>query len=385
MKGPADVVTAVSKRLATTWHLEVAGGASAWPHAVALGRPNATALESDFLATLIPDMQALDRFAAEHAVELHREPRRVFGTMQNIPVRVTVPSLDRAAGVAGTQWSRTISRGRTHAAAIELDHPQTSDVPRALRELSRMSDIDVGLAFAAATWFSRNADTAAGLTPRQVPVEGLNAKWLNSSHSLVANLAGLDALGLAPAHPARVHVTYLDPQHLQAGGRRHDCFSTGDRAVPPYRVGAVVISENKDTAVAFPDIAGGVAIEGEGRGARTIAALPWLADVPMVFYWGDMDQDGLEILNEFRAAGVPAISLMMDVTSYEKYRSWGSDLDPRGVPVAVHAPRPVPHLSAGELELYRLLTDPAAAGPLRIEQERIPLGIAADMVLSRIQ
>ena len=84
-----------------------------------------------------------------------------------------------------------------------------------------------------------------------------------------------------------------------------------------------------------------------------------------------MDQDGLEILNEFRAAGVPAISLLMDVTSYQKYRPWGSDLDPRGVPVAVHPQRPVPHLSAGELELYRLLADPAAPGPLRIEQERI--------------
>lgn len=69
--------------------------------------------------------------------------------------------------------------------------------------------------------------------------------WLNSRHSLVANLAGLDGLGLAPAHPARVHVTSLDPQHLHAGGRRHDCFSTGDRAVPPYRVGVVVISENR--------------------------------------------------------------------------------------------------------------------------------------------
>lgn len=41
------------------------------------------------------------------------------------------------------------------------------------------------------------------------------------------------------------------------------------------------------------------------------------------------------------------------------------------MPVAVHPPRPVPHLSAGELELYRLLADPAAPGPLRIEQERI--------------
>ncbi|MFZ1287576.1 MAG: Wadjet anti-phage system protein JetD domain-containing protein [Candidatus Phosphoribacter sp.] len=382
MRAPADVVGAVTRRLGATWHLEVAGEPGAWPHTIPLGRPTGAQLESDFRATLIPDIEALTLFATRHGLELHGEPRRVFGTMQHIPVRVTVPDLDCAAALAGEHWPRTVSRGRDHAATIAAEHPVACDVPGALRELARMSEIDSRLAFAAATWFSRNASAAAGLTPRQVPVEGLQTKWLNGRRALVANLAGLGALGLASAHPARVHVTFLDPKHLAAGGRRYDCFSTGDSAAPPYEVRVVIISENKDTAVAFPALPGGVAIEGEGRGARTIAALPWLADVPTIFYWGDMDQDGLEILNEFRAAGIPAISLMMDMAAYKQYRTWGSDLDPRGTPVQVRAPRPVPHLHEGELELYRLLSDPTIAGPRRIEQERIPLGAAANVVLS---
>ena len=43
-----------------------------------------------------------------------------------------------------------------------------------------------------------------------------------------------------------------------------------------------------------------------------------------------MDQDGLEILNEFRAAGVPAISLLMDVTSYQKSALGGATGTPAG-------------------------------------------------------
>jgi len=77
-----------------------------------------------------------------------------------------------------------------------------------------------------------------------------------------------------------------------------------------------VISENKDTAIHFPELAGGISVEGAGRGAAAIAALPWLLAAPHILYWGDMDADGLEILNEFRTAGVPAVSLFMDLPAF---------------------------------------------------------------------
>ncbi len=63
----------------------------------------------------------------------------------------------------------------------------------------------------AAQWFSEHS--AAGLTPRQVPIPGLHAKWLNAHHSTVAELAGMPGLALLPRHPARVHFTYLDLDH----------------------------------------------------------------------------------------------------------------------------------------------------------------------------
>jgi hypothetical protein len=71
---------------------------------------------------------------------------------------------------------------------------------------------------AAAAWFRVNS--ASGLTLRQVPIEGLHAKWLNTHRPLVTALARLDTLGLVTSHPQRVHFTYLAPGHLAAGTTR---------------------------------------------------------------------------------------------------------------------------------------------------------------------
>ena len=375
MKAAAVLTARVASRLERTWHRELAGDEPAWPYRVPVGRAAKETLEGDF-ARAVAVTDELRRLAAGHGLELVTAPRRVHGTSQQIPTNLVVPTIDAAAALAGGSWPATLARGRRHARVVAGAHPAATDPAAAVRELARMSDRDVELAFTAARWFTGNAARAAGYTPRQVPIEGLHAKWLNQRQRLVANLAGLDDLGLLPGHPQRVHLTYLDPGHRAAGGRRHDCVSVGDRMVPPYPVRVVLISENKDTAVAFPPVTGGVAVEGEGRGAGGVAAVGWLAGAEHVVYWGDMDQDGLEILNEYRAAGVSARSLLMDLDAYERYRRWGSGHDRNGVPLAAREARPVPHLEGGELDLYRRLSDHAWTGPRRVEQERIPLAEA---------
>ncbi|MHB1431884.1 MAG: DUF3322 domain-containing protein [Streptosporangiaceae bacterium] len=60
--------------------------------------------------------------------------------------------------------------------------------------------------------------------PRQVPVEGLHTKWMNTRHALIRDLAGVVGLNLAPPHPARLHFTYLDPEHRRAGHRLRGCW-----------------------------------------------------------------------------------------------------------------------------------------------------------------
>jgi hypothetical protein len=177
--------------------------------------------------------------------------------------------------------------------------PQVADPGKILRAVGGYSDAEFDLLCTSAEWFMRN--TASGLTPRQVPIEGLHAKWLDSHQPLLQTLAGIDDLGLLPSHPQRLHVTYLDPEYRAAGGRTHDSATVGDPMAPAYCPEIVVISENKDTAIHFPPLRNAICVEGAGfGGAGACASFGWITSCQHLINAGDMDASGLEIVDLFR-------------------------------------------------------------------------------------
>jgi hypothetical protein len=147
----------------------------------------------------------------------------------------------------------------------------------------------------------------------------------------------------------------------------------------------VIISENKDTAVNFPELAGAISVEGVGKGGTTIAAFPWITGADIVIYWGDMDADGLEVLDGFRAAGVPARSILMDRESFTRFERFGTNSDQRGRALEPRSPRPLPHLTDNERALYLDLVDHDWTRVRRIEQERVPLPVARTLVMEMAQ
>lgn len=104
-------------------------------------------------------------------------------------------------------------------------------------------------------------------------------------------------------------------------------------------------------------------------GSRTEGAVPSvdrpLLSVSTVF--------GRVPLRTFRADGVPAVSMLMDPATYERYERFGTSLDRRGNRLGPGNRRDLPHLDTAERSIYCALTDPAWKKYRRIEQERIPL------------
>jgi hypothetical protein len=376
MKSPERVLIDIERRLTRTWASRLAGDEStaAWPHAFPLGRPSQADLEASFPAAAA-QATGWREWAANRGVRLQTTERRVHGTAQALPTHLVIDSIDQAANLLAGPWPDRFIRGRARSAVLADRFPHLQQPASVLVAVDGFTDIDFDLLCRCAHWFATH--DATGLTPRQVPIEGLHAKWLNTRQSLVRELAGVEDLRLLPPHPARMHFTYLDPAYRSTGGRVHDSATVGDQMTLPYRPRVVVISENKDTAIGFPQLEGGISIEGVGRGGSTAAAFDWLVSADMVFYWGDMDADGLEILDGFRAAGVPAISMLMNPDAYQRWRRFGTDVDPRGRPLEPREPRPVPHLTPDESQLYHQLVSAEWSGPRRIEQERIPLAEAA--------
>jgi hypothetical protein len=405
LRGVRETVAKVSSRVETSWARTVAaeqrplaadqaGGTAlagpSWPHRFSVGRAASADLGADF-GTYVRQLGDWRDWAKTHDVELIYATRMVAGTRQVAVSHIVIPDLDTAAHVVGGAWPELIATARTRAAVLHHRFPNQPNLHRAVLGATRLSNVDFDVLAHVCHYFLERAEqaTAAGvplvpLTPRQVPIEGVHAKWLDSHHGLVRTVTGLDDLTFLPPHPARFHFTYLDPDHLDAHGRRHDSYSDEDHLPLPYEPQVVLISENKDTAIGFPRVRGGIAIEGEGRGANTIASSPWVRSAPLVVYWGDLDQDGLEILNEFREKGLAVTSMLMDVETYRRYQRYGTTHDQNGKPVKLHPPRDVPRLVEHEAELYRLLSSTTAPVP-RVEQERIPLEVAEVQLLQIVR
>ena len=189
---------------------------------------------------------------------------------------------------------------------------------------------------------------------------------------------------MARRHPARIHFTYLDPDHLAGGGRRHDSASVGDTMTPAYRPDVVIIVENKDTAIHFPAVPCGIAVEGNGFGGSTAAAFDWIAAAPSLFYWGDIDAEGFEILAGYRRDGLAVTNILMDLPTFDRYQQFGTATDARGNLLTCPPRRDLLYLTGPEHALYARLTDPSWGRYRRIEQERIPLEVASSAVIETL-
>lgn len=381
MKTPATVVEDVKRRLAAKWHACLVGTESAFPHAFPLGRPSAADLRGDYAAVHALTVQWQD-WARRHGVELTYTTRvATGGTRQTVPTHVNVDSIEQAAAIVVGEWPDRLRRGLSRLGVLDRRYPEMADAGRVLRIVDGYSDVDFDLLLKVADWYLADPARALGITPRQVPIPGVHAKWLQSHRAAVLALTGLNDLGLLPAHPPRIHFTYLDPAYRAGGRRLHDSATVGDACQPAYLPDVVVISENKDTAVHFPPLTGGISVEGVGRGGRTVASFSWIRDAPEVVYWGDIDRDGYEILNGYRVDFDRDLhSILMDPATYDEFEQFGTNLDPAGRELLAGAPRVVDRLRGGEEAVYRRLTDANHSGHRRIEQERIPLGRALDAV-----
>lgn len=394
MKSQAQALGDVGRLLSRTWAAQVVAeagdaplpeGGPRWPARFPLGAPATShmTLRSGEVTRWTHGWRDWAAQAARDAgpgVRVDEEPRRPAGTPQSVVTHLRVDDIDTAARLVGAPWPTRLRRARARVDRL-LARAGRADPARMLAATDDYTDTGFDLLIRAADYFAQPNRPMGRFTVRQVPVEGLHSKWLHPRRKLVAELAGLgssEELGLLPAHPARIHFTYLDPMHLDVNrdggpGRRHDSASVGDNVALPYAPRVVLISENKTTAVNFPPVLGGVAVEGEGKGAGAHATFDWIRDAPLVVYWGDMDADGLEILHMFREAGVPAVSMLMDLEAYRAWERYGVNEDPKGKPLGPQPERDLPLLLPHERDLYAALCSTGWVGPRRVEQELIPL------------
>lgn len=233
-----------------------------------------------------------------------------------------------------------------------------------------------------------------GVYLRQVDLPGVHTKYIESRRSLLTEWldillapGAIDARHTSVAQFARRYGFRDKPTHIRLrtlderlallpGPARPDLSLDAESfAALDFPVERVFITENEINFLAFPAVAGSLAIFGAGYGWETLARAKWLARCP-VHYWGDIDTHGFAILDRLRHHFPHVESLLMDRETFMAHEAlWGEEEKP--------STSDLPRLTDEERALYDDLRHDRIGNRLRLEQERIGFGFV-EAALKRI-
>jgi len=132
-------------------------------------------------------------------------------------------------------------------------------------------------------------------------------------------------------------------------------------------VEAIYIVENKMNMLTFPPIKKSIVVWGHGFGVDVLKDVAWLKS-KKIFYWGDLDAQGLQILSEIRTHFPQVESFLMDRATFDNF--YEGDIG-----TASNVGNGL-YLTPEEIEMFKYLKE----NNLRLEQEKIPFSY----VLKRI-
>ena len=292
---------------------------------------------------------------------------------QSVPERCVLRGADAIAAFAGAEpgreWRVLRDRAVRLRGAFAEQAASVDALAAAIRTHGRtvqlLADADFTTLLLVVAWLAEHP--ASGWRIRQLPIRGIDTKWLERHRSVVESLhaavSGRLSLGLLDA-PNLVRVRFLDPL-LRPGGLCDVIAPVDELAALDVAPSVVFVFENLETMFAMPELPGAVVVHGGGYAAPSLGAIPWI-QAGRVVYWGDLDSDGFAILHALRSGCENVTSVLMDEETLLAYRDlW--------VPEPKAAAGTYSTLTAGE---QRVLERIRSEGNVRLEQERIAWEVA---------
>jgi hypothetical protein len=297
---------------------------------------------------------------------------RSLGT-QSVPEKLILENPDTVAQWIGetARWSLAVNRFK----ALVQRWPALIDtLPRHFNILADYDDVDFLSLSAILSWLCDNP--RSGLYIRQVPVAGIDSKWLESRKSLVGELfAAIQGdtsedrnffrlCGFKP-QPQLIRIRILDRDLQSRFNGLSDISAPLDEVASLGITPALIfIVENIQTAFAFNDLKSAVVLMGLGYGVDVLGKIPWLHHTRCI-YWGDIDTHGFAILNRARTYLPRLETVFMDEATLLGHRElWVEEKEQ-------HASTELPLLTSAEQRLFQSLKNNIWGHHVRLEQERI--------------
>lgn len=229
------------------------------------------------------------------------------------------------------------------------------------------------------TYFAENP--RSNLYIRELPIE-VHTKFIERNKAIIREL--LDIV-IAPYvcveekdFEKRFNLKYLEPivrMRILDMDVVSSCFNgVNDISMPVSQfcnlslpVSKVFVVENQVNFLTFPQVPDAVVVWGKGYAVSAIKDSIML-ESSTLYYWGDLDAQGFEILSQFRGYFPKTQSVLMDKNTFDTYFE-GDFGTPSNVSVELN-------LTTEEKTLYEYIKN----NNLRLEQEKIPQSLVVKSI-----
>ncbi|HEY3824648.1 MAG TPA: Wadjet anti-phage system protein JetD domain-containing protein [Bryobacteraceae bacterium] len=343
-------------------------GGGQWPIEIPLGCPSESEAAGDVAATQEWVSAWRTPQIPGEVVWAERRWRRILGT-QLVPERVIFRTvIDAAACIEeGLRWRSATAR---YELIVSRRPSLQSSIPRYFDLLADASDSEIDRIGRVLDWL--DSHSGRELYPRQLPIPGIDTKWLESRFGIIADLWGAPLKFRCPSPVARVRI--LDPNLSCAIGGLSDISAPVDQlAAIGIQPLCIWIVENVQTGLAFGPLPGSVVFMGLGYGVSILSSIQWMRHAECI-YWGDIDTHGFSILSRARSVIPHLRSILMDEQTLLLHRDmWVEEPNPCDQSEA-------PMLTQDEQKVFTALHQNRWATRLRLEQERVAWDYAWDNI-----
>ena len=356
------------RRHCKTW----LSGEGNWPLSISLGIPPEAQAAKDRVAVQQWQTQWRDWQGDGEIIWVERQWPSLG--KQLLPERLLIHSASDVALWIGesVSWERVKQRYQHWCARW----PQLVEyLPRRFDLLADYLESDFSHLEKVLLWLSENQNS--NLYIRQLPIIGIDSKWLEKRKGLLLELLGAlrkespdtekdfyQVTGIR-REPVLIRIRFLDERlRKQFGGLNDISAPLAEWRKTNLKPQQVFVVENQQTGLAFDDLESAIVVMGLGYSVNLLAEIPWIKTA-RCFYWGDLDVDGFAILNCARNYFPDIESILMDEqTLLDHEELWGKDNQPKNA-LALTA------LNELEQLLYAKLLNNELGDRVRLEQERI--------------
>lgn len=246
--------------------------------------------------------------------------------VQDLPSSIVFQSENDYLKFIGKE--KETARFKEDIARIIEDYPELNDwiykYPRKVIE----NDWDSLLMVCA--YFKRTPQP--NLYIRELPIK-VHTKFIENNKGIIKELLDIliaDYVDQDEKHfESRFHLKYDEPIirfRILDNSISHLSFSdVEDISIPISQfkqlalpVQKVYVVENKINMLSFPMVEKSIVIWGHGFGVETICNVDWLKNKD-IFYWGDLDAQGFQILSLLRSHFEQVKSFMMDRVTFDNF------------------------------------------------------------------